>query len=278
MRKVGFAYNPSIRLATTLLERGRRWCDEHGVEAWDVRAEELDGMAAESADSDLVCVLGGDGTFLRTARALGGSLVPALGVNLGRVGFLAKVEGSELETALDQVRRGEYSVQERLRIEAEVIRTDGATECHVCVNDVTIARGATARVVRLDVEIDGSHVATYVADGVVVATPTGSTAYSFSAGGPILEPTLRTMIVTPIAAYLSAIRSVVVDAHDHITVKRLSGSDPGVISLDGQADIPMLDGDRVVVRGLDEPLRLIEPAGSVPFYDLLRTKATLLPP
>ncbi|HWC31777.1 MAG TPA: NAD(+)/NADH kinase, partial [Actinomycetota bacterium] len=197
--------------------------------------------------------------------------------NLGRVGFLAKVEAAGLEDALDQIWRGEYGVQKRMRLEATITRTGGATERHACVNDVAIARGAQARVLHLAVDVSGTHLATYVADGVVVATPTGSTAYSFSAGGPILDPSLRNLVVTPIAAYLTAIRSVVVGAEHKITVTRLNAGDPGVVSLDGQLDVPLEEGDRVDVRALDEPLKLIEPHGSVPFYDLLRTKATLLP-
>lgn len=282
VRKIGFAYNPSLDPAAPVLERAARWCAEHGVESWSVRPDEMDvdgndGIDARYSDSDLVCVLGGDGTFLRTVRAIGDSGVPALGVNLGRVGFLAKVEAADLEKALDQVWRGEYGVQERMRLEATIQRRDGGTERHACVNDVAIARGAQARVLHLAVDVSGMHLATYVADGVVVATPTGSTAYSFSAGGPILDPTLRNLVVTPIAAYLSAIRSVVVSDDHEITVTRLNAGDPGVVSLDGQLDVPLEEGDRVDVRALDEPLRLIEPYGSVPFYDLLRTKATLLP-
>lgn len=277
MRKVGFAYNPSISAAGSLLERGAEWCTTHGVEAWWAAAEDGAAIATQSPGSDLVCVLGGDGTFLRTARTLGECGVPALGVNLGRVGFLAKVEDAGLEGALEQVLRGDFTIQERLRIEVSVRRADGRSDRYTCLNDVAIARGAQARVVHLSVEVSGSHLATYVADGVVVATPTGSTAYSFSAGGPILDPGLRNMIITPIAAYLSAIRSVVVGPAHVITVTRRSPGEPGVISLDGQEDVPLDEGDRVDVTALDEPLRLVEPAGAVPFYDLLRTKVTLLP-
>ena len=277
VRKIGFAYNPSLEPAAPVLERARRWCDTRGVESWVVRAEDFESVDAAHADSELLCVLGGDGTFLRTVRAIGDSGIPTLGVNLGRIGFLAKVEAADLEHALDQVWRGEYGIQERMRLEATIQRASGEVERHACVNDVAIARGAQARVVHLAVDVSGIHLATYVADGVVVATPTGSTAYSFSAGGPILDPSLRNLVVTPIAAYLTAIRSVVVGDEHRITVTRLNPGDPGVVSLDGQFDVPLVQGDRVDVRALDDPLRLVEPAGSVPFYDLLRTKATLLP-
>ncbi|HEX7173629.1 MAG TPA: NAD(+)/NADH kinase [Candidatus Limnocylindria bacterium] len=277
MKRIGFAWNPYSDRAPDLLARGRSWCEAHGVEAWDAPGDARDRIGAELHDTDLVCVLGGDGTFLRTARAIGGSGVPALGINLGRVGFLAKVETDGLERALDQVLDGDYRAEDRFRIMARVVRRDGRTAEHACLNEVVVARGSRVRMIRLEVEVSGSHLATYVADGVVVATPTGSTAYSFSAGGSILDPRLRNMVITPVAAYLSPLHSVVAgeDHEVHITLRE--AHDGAIISIDGQEDLPMAIGDRVEVRALPEPLRMIEPTGSTPFYDLLRTKASLLP-
>jgi NAD+ kinase len=277
MKRIGFSLNPYSARAPVLLERGRAWCDANGVKSWDAFGDAHEQIRPELGTTDLVCVLGGDGTFLRTARAIGGSGVPALGINLGRVGFLAKVESDDLERALDQVKAGEYTVEDRFRISARVVRTDGSTEEHACLNEVVVARGSRVRMIQLEVEVSGSHLATYVADGVVVATPTGSTAYSFSAGGSILDPRLRNMVITPVAAYLSPLHSVVAgeDHEVHLTLR--DAHDGALISIDGQMDVPMAIGDRVEVRALPEPLRMIEPAGSTPFYDLLRTKASLLP-
>jgi NAD+ kinase len=277
MKRVGFAWNPYNDRAPELLARGRAWCSAHGVDAWDAPGDDRDRMGVELADTDLVCVLGGDGTFLRTARAIGGSLVPALGVNLGRVGFLAKVESDGLEGALDQFAAGDYRLEERFRLAARIVRADGSTEEHACLNEVVVARGSRVRMIQLEVVVSGSHLATYVADAVVVATPTGSTAYSFSAGGSILDPRLRNMVITPVAAYLSALHSVVAgeDHEVHLTLE--AAHDGAVISVDGQLDLPMRVGDRVEVRALAEPLRMVEPTGSTPFYDLLREKASLLP-
>jgi NAD+ kinase len=277
MRRIGFTFNPYNDRARALLERGRTWCEAHGVEAWDAPGDAHDRIGQELAGSDLVCVLGGDGTFLRTARAIGGSDVPALGVNLGRVGFLAKVEPDGLERALDQVVAGECQIEERFRIGARLVRSDGSSEDHACLNEVVVARGTRVRMIQLEVEVSGSHLATYVADGVVVATPTGSTAYSFSAGGSILDPRLRNMVITPVAAYLSPLHSVVAGEDHEVVLTLRESHDGALVSLDGQLDLPMAVGDRVEVRALPEPFRLIEPAGSTPFYDLLRTKASLLP-
>ncbi len=277
MKRIGFALNPYSGRAPELLERGRRWCAANDIEAWDAPGDARDVIGAELATTDLVCVLGGDGTFLRTARAIAGSGVPALGINLGRIGFLAKVETDGLEHALDQVAAGDYTVEDRFRISARIVRADGSSEEHACLNEVVVARGTRVRMIQLEVEVSGSHLATYVADAVVVATPTGSTAYSFSAGGSILDPRLRNMIITPVAAYLSPLHSVVAgeDHEVHLTLRE--AHDGALISLDGQQDVRMAIGDRVEVRALPEPLRMIEPAGATPFYDLLRTKASLLP-
>ncbi|MDQ3691705.1 MAG: NAD(+)/NADH kinase, partial [Chloroflexota bacterium] len=223
-------------------------------------------------------VLGGDGTFLRSASAIGETGVPALGVNLGRIGFLAKVETNGLEGTLDQVVAGRFTIEDRFRIEAAIVRPDGAVvERHACLNEVVVARGRRVRMIRLEVEVSGSHLATYVADAVVVATPTGSTAYSFSAGGSILDPRLRNMIITPVAAYLSPLHSVVA-GEDHVVQLTLrEAPDPAIVSIDGQWDVELAPGDRVVVRALADALRILEPVGATPFYDLLRTKAALLP-
>ena len=277
MKRIGFAFNPYSERAPAFLERGGAWCGANGIETWEAQGDAFDRIAAELPTTDLVCVLGGDGTFLRTARAIGGSGVPALGVNLGRVGFLAKVESEDLEKALDQVRAGDYTVEDRFRIAARLVRTDGTSEDHACLNEVVVARGSRVRMIRLEVEVSGSHLATYVADGVVVATPTGSTAYSFSAGGSILDPRLRNMVITPVAAYLSPLHSVVA-GEDHVVSLTVRDAPHGaLVSLDGQQDHPVGEGDRVEIRALEAPLRILEPSGSTPFYDLLRTKAALLP-
>jgi NAD+ kinase len=277
MSRIGFAFNPFSERAPAMLERGRAWCAANGVEAWEAPGDAHDRIGSELESTDLVCVLGGDGTFLRTARAIGGSGVPALGINLGRVGFLAKVESDGLERALDQFKAGDFEVEDRFRIAARLVRVDGTAEDHECLNEVVVARGSRVRMIQLEVEVSGSHLATYVADAVVVATPTGSTAYSFSAGGSILDPRLRNMVITPVAAYLSPLHSVVAGEDHEVVLTLHEAHDGALVSLDGQLDLPMAIGDRVEIRALPEPLRMIEPAGSTPFYDLLRTKASLLP-
>jgi NAD+ kinase len=146
----------------------------------------------------------------------------------------------------------------------------------VALNDVVIARGSLARVVRLATEIDASHLATFVADGLVVASPTGSTGYSFSAGGPILDPTARNLVLTPIAGYLATIRSVVIGP-DAVVRCRVVAADEALVSVDGREDLPIAVGDLVEIRAIDRPVRFVVPHGALPFWDLVRQKVELLP-
>lgn len=239
---------------------------------------EFDELVERLAATDCLVVLGGDGTFLRAARALARVDVPVLGINSGRVGFLSKAEPETLEQRLEEIVAGRFTIEPRMMLEARILRSGAKSsdEVHVALNDAAVVRGGQVRVVHLEVLIDGSHVATWLADGVVVASPTGSTAYSFSAGGPILGPTARNLIVTPIAAYLSTVRSIVVGAEHQVVVRVIEGGDC-LVSIDGREDYPLAVGDAVEVRELTRPLRLIEPADALQFWELLRRKAALLP-
>jgi NAD+ kinase len=276
--RIGFAYNPTSDAAVELRERAAGWCRMHGVDQWAAQAQDFDALCRELTTTDFLVVLGGDGTFLRAARAVIQVDVPLLGVNLGKVGFLSKVEANELEAVLGRLVAGELTIEERMALEARLLpggQTQGVT-IHHALNDVVVARGALARVVRMDVAIDASHLATFIADGLVVSSPTGSTGYSFSAGGPVVAPDSRNLIVTPIAGYLSTIRSVVVGP-EQIVRCRVVDANEAIVSIDGRDDVPIRVGDVVEVRGLPRPVRLVEPAGSQPFWDLFRQKVELLP-
>ena len=276
--RIGFAYNPTNEAAVELRERAAGWCRMRGVDQWAAQAQEFETLCRELPTTDFLVVLGGDGTFLRAARAVIQVDVPLLGVNLGKIGFLSKVEANELEAMLALLVGGDYRLDERMALEARLLpegRPDG-TAAHHALNDVVVARGALARVVRMDVAIGDSHLATFIADGLVVSSPTGSTGYSFSAGGPIVAPDSRNLIVTPIAGYLSTIRSVVVGS-DQTVRCRIVDANEAIVSIDGREDVPIAVGDVVEVRALPRAVRLVEPAGSQPFWDLFRQKVELLP-
>ena len=278
VRRIGFAYNPTIEATVELAARASGWCRRRGIDEWRAQAGDSEALAAALPTTDALVVLGGDGTFLRAARAVAEVDVPLLGINLGKVGFLSKAEASDLEPVLEKISAGDFTIDERLAIEGRILRQgigDNAAR-HVALNDIVIARGSLARVCRLDVSIDDSHLATFIADGLVVASPTGSTGYSFSAGGPILDPESRNLVVTPIAAYLSAIRSVVVSPQQVVRCRVVDAFE-ALVSVDGREDLPIAVGDVVEVRAMDRPIRLIEPKGAQPFWDLLRHKVELLP-
>ncbi|HEY7523170.1 MAG TPA: NAD(+)/NADH kinase [Candidatus Limnocylindrales bacterium] len=278
MTRIGFAYNPTIEDAAELRERAEGWCRLRGIDHWAAPAHDLATLTGELPTTTALVVLGGDGTLLRAARAVATVDVPLLGVNLGKVGFLSRVEANELEATLGQILAAEFRIDERMALEGRILQAGAAsdTKPHPALNDIVIARGALARVCRLEVSIGPSHLATFIADGLCVSSPTGSTGYSFSAGGPVVDPTSRNIIVTPIAGYLSAIRSVVVSPSQTVTC-RVVDAHEALVSIDGYDDIPIATGDVVEVRAVERPIRFIEPHGSQPFWDLFRQKVELLP-
>jgi NAD+ kinase len=290
IRRIGFAYNPTKEDALELSTRATGWCAVRGIESWAIASADHAALVGALDGTDALVVLGGDGTFLRAARATAYVDVPLVGVNLGKVGFLSKAAAEDLEPLLAKLVEGRYRIEPRMALSGSIesVGANGAVDeakdatgarprrAFVALNDVVIARGSLARVVRLEVEIGPSRLATFVADGIVVSSPTGSTGYSFSAGGPILDPLSRNLVVTPIAAYLSAIRSVVVSPHQQVRCRIVEAFE-ALVSIDGREDFELSIGDVVTIRALERPIRFIEPEGSLPFWDLLRQKAQLLP-
>ena len=278
VRRIGFAYNPTNEAAVELSARAVGWCQLRAIDHWQAQSGDLEALLRELPTTDALVVLGGDGTFLRAVRAVAEVDVPILGINLGKIGFLSKAEAGELEDVLAKIVAGEFTIDERMALEGRILRDDRALDAlrHVALNDIVVARGSLARVCRLDVAIDDTHLATFIADGLIVSSPTGSTGYSFSAGGPILDPTSRNLILTPIAAYLSAIRSVVVSPSQTVRCTVVDAYE-ALVSVDGREDIAIQVGDVVEVRAVERPIRLISPMGAQPFWDLLRHKVALLP-
>ena len=276
--RIGFAYNPTIEASVELSARAAGWCQMHGVGEWQAQSGDLEALVRELRTTDALVVLGGDGTFLRAVRAVAEVDVPILGINLGKVGFLSKAEAGELDDVLAKLVVGRFTIDERMSLEGRILRDGRPIDAtrHVALNDIVVARGSLARVCRLDVAIDDTHLATFIADGLVVSSPTGSTGYSFSAGGPILDPLSRNLVVTPIAAYLSAIRSVVVSPTQTVRCTVVDAYE-ALVSVDGREDIRVRVGDVVEVHATERPIRLIAPEGAQPFWDLLRHKVALLP-
>jgi NAD+ kinase len=216
--------------------------------------------------------LGGDGTLLRTARFLDGAAVPILGVNLGRLGFLTSCSASELQTALAAVVAGDYDVDERMALRAEATHREGAPrEEWQALNDIVMHKGGFARMLSVRVAVDGEVLGAYNCDGIVVASPTGSTAYSLSAGGPLVTPSLDSIILTPISAHALAIRPIVLPPTVTVTLESLDGPDEVLITVDGQAGTQLASGDTLTVRRAPRPVRIVRFPGNS-FFDRLRVK------
>jgi NAD+ kinase len=220
---------------------------------------------------DLIVVLGGDGTLLSVARLVDGLGVPILGVNLGGLGFLTATTLEALFPTLEAVLRGEYSAEERLVLAAELVRDGTLLAEHLALNDVVVAKGALGRLIDLDVRADGEPMTAYRADGLIIATPTGSTAYNLSAAGPILFPTMDAVVLTPICSHTLTNRPIVLPASVRLEVTLQTATPDVVLSVDGQAGPPVGEGDVVRVRQASARIRLIrDPRKS--YFEVLRTK------
>ncbi|MBS4030816.1 MAG: NAD(+)/NADH kinase [Clostridiales bacterium] len=220
---------------------------------------------------DVVIVLGGDGTILRVARELNGTNLPILGVNLGQMGFLAEVEPPALEAALQQLQNGEYKTRHRLMLSARVYRHDRLIGEYTALNDVVITKGPFSRIIYVDTYVNDKHLESYPSDGIIVATPTGSTGYSLSAGGPIVNPALDVMIITPICPHLLHHRSVIVSSSERVLIRTQTRQSDVVLTIDGQIGLPIEDDDLVQVTRAPVTTPLIQLHGT-DFYTLLHRK------
>lgn len=220
---------------------------------------------------DLIIVLGGDGTMLGVARLVGERPVPILGVNLGGLGFITEVRKEDLYAALENVFAGRYEIEERIMLTADVMR-DGERVVHFTVlNDVVINKGTLARIMDLETFVDGTYVTTFKADGLIVATPTGSTAYSLSAGGPIIYPTLHSLVLTPICPHMLTNRPIVLPDDVAVEVILRSDSEHVSLTLDGQEGFPLRQGDSVVVRKCTCKTQFVMPFPR-DYFEVLRSK------
>jgi NAD+ kinase len=278
MRRIGFAFNPTNAQAVALRGSALAWCAAEGIDAWAAEAGDRATADPLLPDTDALVVLGGDGTFLRAAQGAHMYGTPILGINSGKVGFLSKAESVDMESVLGGLVAGTWTIEPRMMLDVRLLPGGAESDAvsYAALNEAAVVRGGQARVVELEVSVDASHVVTWIADGLVISSPTGSTGYSFSAGGPILDPTSQNIVVSSIAAYLTAVRTFVVGPAHVVTVRVVDAFD-SLVSVDGRIDVPLHVGDIVRVSVHRDPIRFIEPAGALPFWDLLRQKAQLLP-
>ena len=222
------------------------------------------------AGLDLMVSLGGDGTMLRAVDLAAADEVPVLGINLGRLGYLTEVEPAGLRMALKRFLAGSYSIEERLRLEVVVQRVDAEPERLTALNEAVIEKSEMGHTVRLDVELDGLPFTSYVSDGLILATPTGSTAYAFSVRGPIIDPRHRAVLMSPVAAHMLFDRSLVLQP-DCLVRVTVSGDRTAGVSVDGRAGGSLAPGDSVLCTGSARPARLVT-FGDHDFHAVLRSK------
>ncbi|HEY1740704.1 MAG TPA: NAD(+)/NADH kinase [Acidimicrobiia bacterium] len=280
MKAIALVVNPDRPAAAELAVRAAKWCAEQGVAvqvAASERAAVPPGAAEVDADAlaagaDLIMSLGGDGTMLHTVDIVYPTTVPIVGINAGQLGYLNAFEASELETALDRIARGDFDVQQRSMVEC-VVETPQHEVRWFGLNEVVLERVDSGRLVRLEVAINGAPFTTYAADGVIVSTPTGSTAYSFSVRGPIVSPTGRLLALTPVSPHMLFDRSLVLAADETI---ELSVIDECAVALfvDGRPCCELGVGARVRCRVADEPITIVAPR-EMGFHQILKAKFSL---
>ncbi len=255
------------------------WLRSHKVEVLiDEETQACVGVVSNALSRDALCekidiliVLGGDGTLLSAARALSGNRVPILAVNLGGLGFLTSVTLDELYPLLERVLAGKHRTSERMMLDAEFVRDGQSAERQCALNDAVANKGALARMLDFDVSVNGDAVGRYRADGIIVATPTGSTAYSLAAGGPIVDPDLDAFIITPICPHMLTNRPLVIPGTAKVELDFAAADDPVYITLDGQIGFELKANDRVAITKSSNRVALIRPPSKT-YFEVLRSK------
>ncbi|MBE9486701.1 MAG: NAD(+)/NADH kinase [Desulfuromonadales bacterium] len=278
MKKIGVYakknHPEAEQIALNIRDRFRR--DNIEVLLEDSLAEQIGQTSGYSAEEipelvDLIIVLGGDGTLISVARQVGHHNVPILGINLGRLGFLTEVTLAELPEMLDRLIAGDYKITNRMMLDAAIRRNGKVIGEYTVLNDVVINKGALARIIDMETYVDGRHLSTYKADGLIVATPTGSTGYNLAAGGPIIYPEINSLVISPICPHMLTNRPIVVWSKSFIEIKIRFEDDVVFFTADGQVGRKLLPGDVVEVRRSAARTRLIT-SPSKDYFEILRTK------
>ncbi len=272
MRRIGILYHPKKEEAYGVALEVQAWLQQKGVETWLGRGferEAIDGDAeARLAATSLLVVLGGDGSTLRAARLAAPLAVPLFGINMGRVGFLSEAQVDNWQQRLERVIGGACWLERRLMLRARLERDGQTITRFIALNDIIVGRAAQARVLRLHLFVDGNLVTTYTADALIVATPTGSTAYALAAGGPLLPPELLNYLVVPVAPHLSLDRAVILHEDAVVTIE-VEMTHEATVAADGQDTTLLRNRDRVVVEKDDDQTLFVRIGSPTYFYHRL---------
>ncbi len=274
MKRVGILYHPMKEAAHPLAKKLEGFLGAKGISVWLGSAWEEEPAKTQVNSTDLVISIGGDGTILRAVQAVVPKPIPITGINLGKLGFMTELSVDEAMAKLPALLSGEGWIDERSLLEAELFPTDGghkSPSMFYALNDVVVARGTVARVIYVETSINGEPLTTYKADGVIVATATGSTGYSLSAGGPILHPQAKEFLLRPILPHLSLAYTMVLPAT--ATVKlRLSTTYPATLSIDGHTNLPLSSGTTITVKHSPKTIRFLRIHPESSFYSSLEKK------
>lgn len=279
IKKAGIIVKPNHEEAYRTACELAEWFRTHGIEPlgepciWSESPEtDREAWGNEFAEkADLVVVLGGDGTMISAARMVGDNEVLVLGINYGSLGYLTDFRIEEMKPTIEAILRGEYDIDPRVMLRAEHWRGDEKLAEGRVLNDVVINKAALARIIEIEMDLNGQFVNSFRADGLIVATPTGSTAYNLSAGGPIIYPSMEAMVVTPICPFTLTNRPIVVPDDAEVELKLLNENEGVVLTLDGQIGHAMESGDRVLIRKSRLPFHLVQPPNRN-YFDVLRNK------
>jgi NAD+ kinase len=273
IRSVGVVVKPGHAEAMATAVEVSDWLDKRGIaragEALSAMAEADDKAAA--LDADLIVVLGGDGTMIATARMIGERDVPVLGINYGGLGYLTDFRIEELFPALESITGGHYDIDRRVMLDAELHHGGEPTARGRVLNDVVINKAALARIIEIEVKLNGLFVNSFRSDGLIVSTPTGSTAYNLSAGGPIIYPSMNAVVLTPICPFTLTNRPIVVPDTAEIELRLKDENEGVVLTFDGQTGYALTADDRVLIRKSATTFNLVKPANRN-YFDVLRNK------
>ncbi len=256
MKKIGILYHPIKKDAVALAKELEDFLTSKGLSTWKCSAWEEDKARTMANGTDLILTTGGDGTILHAVQVAASTQTPITGINLGKLGFMTEMRADEAKDKLSALLEGKGWLDERFMIEAEVSQKGAARQSYYALNDVVAARGAIARMINVEASIDGEPLTTYKADGVIVATATGSTGYSLAAGGPILHPQASEFVLLPISPHLSSAYSLVLPAAAVVKL-RVATFHQATLSIDGIINLPLTDGATVTVKHSAQTVRFL---------------------
>ncbi len=271
MKNIGIFYHPLVEATKSKAKQLQDFLASRGITAWLCSAWESEAARSQLDDTDLVLSVGGDGTILRSAQAVVPRMIPIIGINLGKLGFMTELSVDEASDKLPALLSGEGWIDERAMLLAELSAGGQKTSTYHALNDVVVARGAIARLVRVAASLNGKHITDYKADGVIVATATGSTGYSLAAGGPILYPHSKDFLLVPIMPHLSADYALVLPAETSVQLG-VTATQPATLSIDGYINMPLPDEAVITVKQSPHRTRFLRVHPEDTFYRSLEQK------